>query len=561
MKVLAINDFHGYLNPTESARVPDPDVPGKEISVPAGGAAYLASEVAALRAQNPRNILVGAGDLVGASPLGSGVFHDEPVIQALDAIGMSLSSVGNHEFDEGKTELLRKQNGGCRPGGTIGSDTCLVGGKFSGAAYHYLSANVVNDATGNTLFPAYEIKYFDAGNGRRVGIAFIGAVLQDTATVTTASGIRGLTFGDEATAINAQLPKIAAQGVHAVVVLIHQGITTKATYYDSACTGAGGDLLPVLDKLDPAIKLVVSGHTHRAYICDNGQGTQHSHVMYTSAGKYGQAVSDIDVTLDVASDTIIGIHAQNHLVLNDRMPNPRPSAFAVPSPDPAVAALVARYNAQSAPIVNRLVGKITGDFTLDGEDTAHSGSGETAIGDLIADARVEATRGLPAPADIGIINAGGIRSPLRYRTETAADGDVTVGATYSVEPFGDLLYTETLTGAQIVTLLDEQWSPKKDVEILGVSRSLTYAWDQNKPDHASKVVPGSVKFNGKPIDPAGHYRVTVDAFLEDGGDGFVVLRDGTNKTATVVDRDALNAYIRAHSPLTPGPRDRITRLH
>lgn len=287
VKLIAINDFHGYLQPSEQFALPDPADPKKTIPVPVGGAAYLASAIAGLKAANPLNVVVGAGDMVGASPLSSALFHDEPTIQALTAMGLEYTSPGNHEFDQGRVELLRKQNGGCRPAGTIGSDTCLTDGAFAGAGYHYLAANVIDEATGKTLFPAYAIKYFDAGNGKRVGIAFVGAELQDTASVTTATGTRGLKFTDEAAAINAQLPAIYALGVHAVVVLIHQGITTTVGYNESSCDGANGDLLPILDKLDPSIKLVVSGHTHRAYICPAGQGSKNTTVYYTSAGRYG----------------------------------------------------------------------------------------------------------------------------------------------------------------------------------------------------------------------------------------------------------------------------------
>jgi 5'-nucleotidase len=554
VKLIAINDFHGYLEPSETFTLPDPADPQKKIRVPVGGAAYLATAIAALKAENPRNVVVGAGDMVGASPLGSAIFHDEPTIQALNAMGLEFTSVGNHEFDEGKAELLRKQRGGCRPGGKIGADTCLIDRTFSGAKYRYLAANVIDDATGKTLFPPYAIKYFDAGSGKRVGIAFIGVVLRDTPVVTTALGVRGLHFADEATTINALLPGIYAQGVHAVVVLIHQGIFTSVGYNDPSCAGADGDLLPILDKLDRSIRLVVSGHTHRAYLCASGQGTNNPHVFYTSAGLYGQIVSDINVDLDVATGTIANISARNELVINDRAPNPLARTDSALAPDPAIAALVARYEGATAPLVNRVIGRATSDITLDGMEVARGGSGEDAMGNVIADARIAATNAPPQSAVIAFINAGGIRSFLRA-------GDVTFGNAYSVEPFGDLLYTETLTGGQLIALLDEQWIGKKEVELLGVSRGFSYTWDASKPDGATKLVPGSVQFNGKALDLSANYRVTVDGFQADGGDGFVVLRQGTQKIAGPFDLDALDAYITAHSPLAPPPLDRIVRLH
>jgi 5'-nucleotidase len=549
VKLIAINDFHGYLEPTETFALPDPADTQKTIHEPVGGAAYLATVIGDLKAGNPRNVVVGAGDMVGASPLSSALFHDEPTIQALNAMGLEFTSVGNHEFDEGKAELLRKQRGGCRPAGKIGVDTCLINGTFSGAKYEYLAANVIDDATGKTLFPPYAIKYFDAGNGKRVGIAFIGVVLHDTPVVTTAAGVRGLHFADEADTINSLLPSIHAQGIHAVVVLIHQGIFTSVGYNDPTCAGADGDLLPELDKLDRSIRLVISGHTHRAYLCASGQGTNNPHVFYTSAGKYGQIVSDINVDLDVATDTIANISAHNDLVVNDRGPNPLAETISAVAPNPAIAALVAGYHGATAPLVNRVIGHAAADISLDGAEVARGGSGEDAIGDVIADARTFAV-----PGSIGLINGGGVRSFLH-------GGDVTFGAAYNVQPFGDLLYTETLTGAQLLTLLDEQWIGKKEVELLGISHGLTYTWDASKPDAASKVVPGSVKYDGAPIDPVADYRVTVDAFMADGGDGYVVLRQGRQKTAGELDLQALDAYITAKSPLAPPPSDRVARLH
>ena len=563
VKLIAINDFHGYLEPSETFPLADPADRSKKLSVPVGGAAYLATAITRLRSANPRNAVVGAGDMVGASPLGSAIFHDEPAIQALNAIGLEYTSVGNHEFDEGKAELLRKQRGGCRPGGTIGVDTCLIDRTFSGAKYRYLAANVIDEATGKTLFPPYAIKYFDAGDGKRVGIAFIGVVLQGTPVVTTAFGVRGLHFLDEAATINALLPAIYAQGVHAVVVLIHQGIATTVEYNDPSCAGADGDLLPILDKLDRSIRLVLSGHTHHAYLCANGQGTNNPHVFYTSAGKYGQVVSDINVSLDIATDTIANISARNELVVNDRAANPIARTDPALAPNPAIAALVRRYETATAPVADRVIGHITADILHDGYEVNRGDSGESAIGDVIADARLAAANAPPQVPAIGIVNGGGIRSSLMYTSPAVPKkpGDVTVGEAYNVEPFGDLLSTETLTGTQLITLLDEQWIGKTDIELLGISQNLSYTWDASKPDGASKLVPESVRFNGKPLDLAASYRVTIDDFLAAGGDGYTVLLQGTQKTPGPIDLEALDAYITAHSPLAPPPLNRIVRLH
>ena len=561
VKLIAINDVHGYLQPSEKFQDPLPGA--AKGTVPVGGVAYLATQIARIKAENPLNAVVGAGDMVGASPLSSGLFHDESAIEALNAAGLEFTSVGNHEFDAGRAELLRKQNGGCRPGGTIGADTCMNGGSFGGAKFSYLAANVIDDSTGKTLFPPYAIKYFDAGNGTRVGIAFIGAVLHEAPTMISATGRRGLQFTDEATAINALLPAIYARGVHAVVVLIHQGLFTKVDYDDHSCGGASGDLLPILDKLDASIRLVISGHTHRAYICPHGEGSHNPNVYYTSAGRYGQIVSDIDVTLDVASDTIATIDAHNRLVVNDNGANPLASTLPAVAPVPAIAALVSRYVAASAPLVNRVVGKITADITQFGHEPFRGESGENAMDDVVAESRLAASKGPPMNAQLAFINDGGVRSSLPYASPVngKAPGDVTYGEAYSVTPFGDILYTETLTGAKILTLLDQQFVDKKEIELLGIAGPLTYTWDAKKPDGASKVVAGSVKFEGKPIDPQGLYRVTVDGFLLGGGDKYTILSAGANKTAGGVDLDAFVTYLTRHRPLAPPRPTHVTRLH
>ena len=564
VKLIAINDFHGYLQPSETFELPAPGDEKKLIPIPVGGVAYLAAKIAEIKAENPLNVVVGAGDMVGASPLSRRrSFTTNRRSKRSTRPASRSPSVGNHEFDEGRDELLRKQHGGCRPGGTIGVDTCMTGGAFSGAAYQYLAANVIDDATGKTLFPAYAIKYFDAGNGKKAGIAFIGVVLHGTPADVNAKGVRGLHFADEATTINALLPSIYAQGVHAVVVLIHEGIATKVGYDDRSCAGADGDLLPELNRLDPSVRLVISGHTHHAYICPHGEGSTNPHIYYTSAGRYGQIVSDIDVTLNVAGDTIANVDAHNKLVVNDNGPNPMASTLPAIAPVPAIAALVTRYVTASAPLVNRVVGKITADITLEGHEVRQGGTGESEMGDVIADARLAATKSSPLNAELAFINDGGVRSFLTYTSSVTkkTPGNVTFGEAYSVTPFGDVLYTETITGAKLRTLLDEQFIDKKDVELLGISGGLTYTWDASLPDGKTKIIPASVKINGVPVDPKALIRVTVDGFLVGGGDKFVILRDGAKKVPSIIDIDALTDYLGKHEPLAPPQRNRITRLN
>ena len=552
VKLIAFNDLHGYIAPGGTYDVPDPNDPKAKLKIPAGGAAYLATAIHRLQAENPRNALIAAGDLIGASPLNSGLFHDEPTIEVLDRLGLEISAVGNHEFDEGKDELLRKTRGGCRPGGTIGVDTCLIDRSFAGARFHYLAANVVDNATGQLLFPPYSIKYFDTGRGTRVGIAFVGAVTKNTPNVTTEFGARGLTFLDEATAINAQIPKINAAGVHAIVALVHEGLATTVEFNDKSCAGAAGDLIPVLDHLDPAIAVVVSGHTHWGYVCPDGQGTHGRHVFTTQASSFGRMLTGLDLTLDVATDTIAHVEANNELVTSDAAPNPLPSRFPALAADPAIAAFVGRYVSASAPLVNREVSRLTGALNRTGEDTRTGATGETTMADTIADARLE-TGGTARAAVAAFVNAGGVRANLE-------PGVVTYGAMYSVEPFGNVIFGVTLTGAQLYQLLEQQFTGKPRPQIMGVSRGFGYSWDAGAAEGA-KIVPGSVKIDGVPVEAARAYRVNVDNFMLGGGDGFVALKEGTDSAPGFIDRDALERFLTAHAPLAPPARNRITRLH
>ena len=569
VRVIAFNDFHGYIDPPGTVSVTDPSDATKTIKEPLGGAAYFSTLIQQLKAQNPLNVVVGAGDMVGASPLDSALFHDEPTVQALSQMGLEFTSVGNHEFDKGQAELLRKQNGGCYPGGTVGADTCLVNGSFAGAGWKYLAANVIDNSTGKTLFPPYAIKQFNVGGGKTVSIAFIGLVLKETPTLVTASGVANLTFTDEATAANALIPEIQKQGVNAIVVLIHQGIYTNVGFDDKSCAGANGELTSILDKLDPSIPLVISGHTHWSYVCPQGQGSSTSKVYYTSAGKYGEYITALDLTLDTASGKITGVAADNKLVVNDQGKNPAPTAYPTLSPDATVAALVNQYDKASAPLVNKVVGTITADFTTSGEGVSSGGSGESPLGDIIADSQLVAAQVDPKPALIAFMNPGGIRNSLFFNPASAGipssagiqNGQVTYGEAYNVQPFGDILTDLDLSGAQIYTLLGQQWVGQTSPKILEVSKGFTYTWDNSLPDGASKVVDGSVMLNGVAIDKSKTYRVEANNYIAGGGDGFTIMSQGQNLYTGPVDIDAFVAYIKANAPLTPAAPSRITRLH
>lgn len=557
VRLIALNDFHGNLEPPPGGtQLPDADGRAAIGVLPTGGAAYLSTAVAQLRKGHPASVVVAAGDLVGASPLASALFHDEPTVDFLGRLGLEFSSVGNHEFDKGADELRRKQQGGCFPGGTRGVDTC-VGGDYKGARWRYLSANVIDTRTGQSFFPPSAIKTLEVA-GRSVQIGFIGLVLHETPTLVNPSGVAGLRFIDEADAANAQVASLKAVGVQAFVVLIHQGGHTEGPFKDGPvasswfddqrCPGFSGDLVPILARLDPAIRVVVSGHTHQAYVCHlDGR-------LVTSAGLYGRAVTAIDLGIDPDSGAILEANADNLPVGNGPVKNASaPVQWPPLPPDAEVAAQVAQYSARAKPIANRVVGRISGDF---GNVISDSGSGETAAGDLIADAMLEATRG--AGAQLAFINTGGIRFPLPYaqRAGDEQPGEVTYGELYGMQPFNNVLITLTLSGTQLQSLLAQQWGARQKPYFLAPSANVHYAWDAKRDDH---LVPGSIRIDGQPLKPDARYRVTVNEFMAAGGDGSTVLLDATERVVGITDLEALQGYFERHSPIDPRPLDRIER--
>ncbi len=297
LRILAINDFHGNLRPpTGGIRIADPDDKTKIVTVPAGGAEQMATLVKQLREGHPNNIFVTAGDLIGASPLLSAMFHDEPTIESLSMMGLELSAVGNHEFDEGKDELLRMQNGGCHP-----VDHCQGPHPFVGAKFHYLAASTFDKATGKTILPPYEIREFEG-----VAVAFIGLTLKGTPDIVRPVGVEGLEFRDEADTVNALVPELKARGVKAIVVLIHEGGFPTGDYNE--CPGISGPIVDIVKKLDSAVRVVVTGHTHKAYVCDiDGR-------LVTSGGKFGTLVTAIDLKLDRTTKEVISAKANNVIV-------------------------------------------------------------------------------------------------------------------------------------------------------------------------------------------------------------------------------------------------------
>jgi 5'-nucleotidase len=521
LRILAINDFHGNLKPPPGGiRISDPNDKTRKITVPAGGAETMASLVQQLREGHKNTIFVAAGDLIGASPFLSAMFHDEPTIESLSMMKLAISSVGNHEFDEGKDELLRMQNGGCHP------DGCKGPHPFAGAAFHYLAASTIDKSTGKTVFPPYEIREFDG-----IPVAFIGLTLKGTADIISPAASQGLEFRGEADTVNALIPELKARGVEAVVVLIHEGGFPTGDYNE--CPGISGPIVDIVKKLDRAVDVVISGHTHQAYNCEiDGR-------LVTSGDKYGTLVTAIDLKLDPQSRDIISAKANNNIVRIGALPK-----------DPEQTALIETYEKLAAPIANRLAGTVSATLSR-----VPNAAGESTLGDVVADAQLAATRDeANGGAVIAFTNPGGIRTDI----DRHDDGVVSFADVFASQPFRNQLVTLTLTGSQIKAMLEQQWRDPMRPRVLPVSRGFAYGYDPAKPD-GERVAPSSMRLNGVQIDPAASYRVTVNNYLALGGDGFTVLKQGLKPQFGVYDDEALFAYFRKNSPIVPPPADRITQ--
>ncbi|HEX8483635.1 MAG TPA: bifunctional metallophosphatase/5'-nucleotidase [Allosphingosinicella sp.] len=549
VKLIAFNDFHGNLQPPRdsvSHPAPGPDA----VRVPAGGAAYLASAIQSLRARNDNSIVVSAGDMIGASPLVSALFLDEPTIHAMNLIRVDYNAVGNHEFDRGQAELLRMQNGGCEK--NTPRIPCAVE-PFGGARFHFLAANVVRP-DGATLFPAYAIRSF--GKGRReVKVAVIGMTLKDTPTVVTPVGVAGLSFRDEAETVNALIPRLKAEGADAIVVVVHQGVYSKLGYNDQSCGAIEGDLLPILDRLDPAVDVVASGHTHNAYVCDYGRINPAKPILLTSAGRYGTLVTDINLSIDPVAGRVTAKRAENIIVQSEAYAGSRGEVAlteAVPrfAADAEVAALVDRYAKASDPIAARPVGRLSGPALK----TANE-HGEHVLGNLIADAQLAASRGASnGNAQIAFMNPGGVRGDL----VPAADGGISFGQLFAAQPFANNLVVKSLTGRQIRGLLEQQFASGSNTAqnpyVLSPSHNLRFAYDLSKPEGQRIVL---LTVDGAPVRDETVYRVAMNSFLATGGDNFTIFREGADAKVGMADLDALEAYIAGSPSLAPPTLGRV----
>jgi 5'-nucleotidase len=538
VQLLGFNDYHGHVLP---------DAAGQAGGVDAGGGEYLSSMLRQLRQGNKYSLTVAAGDLIGGSPAFSGLFHDEPSVESLNAMGLDVSSVGNHEFDEGVFELSRMQYGGCHP-----VDGCYFSeSPYRGANFQWLAANVVNQF-GETPLPPYWIKKFES-----VKIAFIGMTLEATDTLVSASGIEGWDFRDEAKTANALVPILKNKhGVDAIVVLLHEGGSqTPPPGVIDACVGISGPIVAINDALDPAIDVVITGHTHLPYNCVLTDPAGRPRIV-TSAYSFGRVVTEIDLVLDKRTNDVRRdlSMSTNHLV--DR---------AALTPDPAITAVVAKWKPLFDVSGNTPVGTITATIVRGGTPPGSDRGVESPAGNLVADAQLWATSA--NGAQIAFMNPGGVRSDLTYPQSSSLEGDgvVTYGEAFTFQPFGNRLVTFPMTGAQIVDVLEEQCQPptaSRPFLSLGVSSGFTY--DLSRTVVSGKctgVTVSNAKLNGVALAAAATYYVTVNNFLADGGDNFPTFKsasgpriDGGN------DLEALVNYLGTFSPVAPPGTNRVNEL-
>jgi 5'-nucleotidase len=570
VQLLAINDLHGHLAPNTPGTIQvgccNPVISGgvqtgwTQKTVPAGGVAYLATHMKALRSTNPNTLTVGAGDLIGASPLVSALFHDEPTIEAMNSIGLDVTGVGNHEFDEGVDELLRMQYGNQRGGdGCHPIDGCQDGTPFAGSIFQYLAANVFYAGTNTTILPPYEVH--KVGDAK---IAFIGLTFEGTPTVVTPSAVEGLEFRPEVATTNALVDKLRReQGVKAFVVLLHQGgaqrppappaspATTPVgdEYTDvNRCVNFNGpEMEGIAQGLDPRVRVIISAHTHQPYICTMAGK------LVTSAASFGRLITAIDLTIDHQSKAITSATATNRIVTQDV------------TQDPAAKAILDKYTDLSAPLANRVVGSIAADIRSARDNpSGQNAAGEQPMGDVIADAMLEATK----PTDFGgavaaFMNSGGVRAGLLFDQISGGEqpGQVTYSEAFTVQPFGNTLVVKTCTGQQIYDVLNQQFNNPAagSNRIMLPSANVHYQWTTAG---GPQVVDGSVSFDGgaTAISKTASYRVAMNNFMADGGDNYTVFRSCTEPLGGEVDLDAFTRYLGAHSPLAVPTLNRIEKV-
>nr|WP_228200658.1 bifunctional metallophosphatase/5'-nucleotidase [Acinetobacter sp. BIGb0102] len=548
INILAFNDFHGNLEPPKRfIEADDPNDSSKTVRIPVGGVSYFADAIKKLRAQYPNNAVVSAGDLISASPLTSSLFLDEPTIETMNDIQIDFNAVGNHEFDRGTDELRRLQNGGCQQ--YTSAKPCQINPNFEGAKFNFLAANVSMKADPNkTLFPAYKVKTYGG-----IPVAFIGMTLKATPSIVSAAGIKDVNFNDEADTVNALIPELKKQGIEAIVVVVHEGVAPSTKFNKKTCEGLSGPLLGILDRLDPAVDVVVSGHTHQSYICDYSTKNPQKPFLLTSAGQYGTIITNIQLELDGKTGDVIKKDAAQVPVQSEAYTSGTTTVnltdlYQKFNKTPSIEAILDKYRQAVTTISARVVG--TADGVINRNTTE---SGESALGNLIADAQqAMALTASNQGSDFTLMNPGGVRADLQVNT----NNQITFGDVFTVQPFGNSIVTLSLTGKQIRDVLEQQWSGANaaTVRILQPSKEFSYSY---KKDNSASPRASNILVAGQALDDSKVYRVTVNSFLADGGDNFTVLKEGKNPVGGGQDIDALEKYVSLHSPLTAPKTDRI----
>ncbi len=538
VQLLSFNDYHGHLEATDGplSATQDP------AQTPVGGAEYLSSALDALRAEAPagRSLTVAAGDLIGGSTFLSGIFHDEPSVETLNEMQLDVSSVGNHEFDEGTEELLRMQNGGCHP-----TDGCYFpGDPYAGADFQWLAANVVKKDGSGTLLPGTSVKEVDG-----VKIGFIGMTLEATNTLVNPAGVASVEFKDEVETANKQARLLKKQGVKSIVVLLHEGGYQSGGYDE--CVGISDPIKTIAETMTPEVDALITGHTHQPYVCSIPDPAGNPRLV-TSAASYGRVVTDTTLVINTRSGEVMRDRSAARNVLVDR------TAYAK---DPAQTAILDKWksisDAKAAEIVGSHVEPILGDA---GGNRAI----ETPMGDLVADAILWGTEGDKGGAQISFMNIGGVREDLPMEPKyDEGSGEITYAEAFDIAPFGNLLVSMDLTGAQIKEILEQQYQPvpargSRPMLALAVSEGFTYEWDATQPQ-GSRVVEGSMALDGTPLEMGQTYRVSTLNFLASGGDLFTGFTEGTNVLGGAEDLANLVDYFEAHPGLT-APEDRVSGL-
>lgn len=512
VNLVAINDFHGHLDQEKFSltRAADPT----PLQVDGGGIEVLGSYLQAWRQEDKDLVFVGGGDLIGASPGISSLFADEPTLQGLGRLGLRVSALGNHEFDHGIQELQRQIKGGCdspRP-----DRACKFDGDFKGAQFSYIASNVLDAQSGQPFFPAYHIEQV-----KGVKIGFIGAVLRETPMMVASEKLKGVRFIDEAEAINRTIPALKAAGVKVFVVLIHEGGTTTEAFDQPACSQLKGPIVNIVKRLDPAIKLIVSGHSHTGFMCQVEGRT------VTQAQMYGHLLTRIALTLDANSHQVMQIDTKNVAMT--------PAALPVPA---ELTSLMVQARKGSDVMINQAIARLAVPVLTRKLNEA----GESPMGNVVADAQLAAVKSMGA--QIAFMNNKGIRGNL----ETKQDNISTYGQNSTALPFGNTLVLMSLTGAQIRILLEQQkWLDEESQDgrnVLQVSEGFTYTWDRKRPV-GQRVLAETVKLNGVAIDDQAEYRIVANNFIAGGGDRLPLFIEGKNKVDTgLKDIDVFMHYIK-----------------